>query len=132
MPVNFYQFDNEPIVVAEGRGHVTVEEMVDVFRKTAAIAQTIDGPVYRITDTRYGDTSFIELFQMMIEASKKAPGSTIDPRIRPILLGTSAMVKLAAELVQKEQFANLSLPLFREMDDALTYIRNDLAKIKNA
>jgi hypothetical protein len=95
MPVKVEKMADEPILVATLEGHVTVQEMREMFIQSAALVEGMEAPIYRITDTRAANANFMDMLGTVREASAGTPGSSTDPRFKPIFLGTNEMVRMA-------------------------------------
>lgn len=127
MAIVVSRIPNEPIIVATLEGDLTVEQFKEMFIRSVEITKEIGGHVFRITDARNVTATFGELFGIIAAASKGVPGSTTDPNVTPILVGSNQMVKLAAQAFRQKQFGGVEIPLFQKMEDAMTYIYLELA-----
>ncbi|MBN1679248.1 MAG: hypothetical protein JW966_03085 [Anaerolineae bacterium] len=126
------QLGDEPIIV------ITVtppfDSYKDVIQKLEAIeaiANTIDSPIiYRIND--YSAVTQASLDDIMTvlarETRSGSAGSLADPRVRSVAVGSDEMIRLAATSLKQTQYGNLDVPLFESYDDALAYIREDMAR----
>jgi hypothetical protein len=115
---------NEPIILATLEGRIDVETMKQVFAQSAALADGMRGRIYRITDVRRVSNaeSFTDIIAIVREAAKGMPGSTTDPRIVPMFVGTHQMAKLAADLLRQQQFGGKQVPMFKSVEDALDFV----------
>ncbi|MGB1285621.1 MAG: hypothetical protein ACPG7F_03720 [Aggregatilineales bacterium] len=82
--------------------------------------------VYRITDFRHISSSPEYRLKVLAEAMQGADGSTLDPRISPILLGDNRWSRLAQGIMKQPQYGNLHLPVFDSIKAALDYARVQL------
>jgi hypothetical protein len=57
------------------------------------------------------------------------PGSTSDPRIRAAIVGRGKWAKLFADTIQQKQFGGFQIPFFKDIEDALAYVRLELARL---
>lgn len=127
MSVSVEKLPNQPIIIAMLEGQVTVPMMTAMFQQSANLMAGMEGPVYRITNVQASvNTTFGDILHVVKEASKGVPGSTTDPRVKPVFVGSHAMVKLAANMLEQGQFGSVHLPIFKSMDDALDYIYTEL------
>lgn len=128
MPVRVEKLPDEPIIILHYEGHVDAETVKSAFLQSAEIASEIDGPVYRISDVRNGEGSFVDLMQVIAEIRKGIPGSSADPRIRGVFVGSHHMARLYAGFLRQQQFGGTQLPFFHTLEDAFEYIRLELAQ----
>ena len=119
---------NEPIMIATAQGMVTVQDFADMFVESSRMLEGIEHTIYRISDFREATTSFMDLIKMSQMASKGSEGSTTDTRIKVILVGSSHWVSLARTIFEQPQYSAMRLPTLETIDDALLYVRTQLAK----
>lgn len=132
MPATVDRLPGEPIVVVTVTGHLTVEVMREVYRQIAKFADEIEPPIYRITDTRHREASFAEMMSIVKEAGKGMPGTTTDPRIRNVFVGRDKFAMIARDAYRNTNPEKLSMPTFDNMEDALTYVRYEISRQKDA
>jgi hypothetical protein len=125
MPVNIEKLPDEPIIVATIVGHFDVKMAREVFQKSADLAEQLPGHYYRVTDARQMDIGFGEMMRVIEEASRGNPGSTSDRHVTVVLVGTGDMLKLFADMMKTRQYGSTPTPIFKSMDEALAYIRED-------
>ena len=118
---------DEPIMIVTGKGMITVQDFAEMFAASRKRLAGMSGPIYRILDVRESTTSFMDLIRMPQIASKGDEGSTTDPRIKPVLVGTTQWVSLGRTIFEQPQFSSLHFPTFASMEDAMLYARNQLA-----
>ena len=123
MPVRVEKLPNEPIIILTYEGRLDVETVRSAFLQSAAIAEQIAGLVYRISDVRRADADFAHVLKVVAEIRKGLPGSSADPRIRGMFVGTSAMAKLYADILRQQALGGVSIPFFFTPEDALASIR---------
>lgn len=128
MPVTVEFLTDEPILVATLTGDLTVSDMRGMFIQSAQLTQDMPGPIYRITDTRLARANFMEMMQTVRAASDGTPGSSTDPKFKPIFLGTNELVRMGIDMLKQSQFGGVQIPFFNDMEDALTYIHHDMNK----
>ena len=128
MPITVERLPDEPFIVANCSGFLTREDFVGMFIEVNAMVQTMDGLVFRIADYRLAESSFMDILKTVQEATKGMPGSTSDPRIQTIWVGTSQWIALARNFFQQQQFGTLHIPTFHNMEDAFAYARLEIAK----
>jgi hypothetical protein len=98
-----------------------------MYAQSAALADEIGDTVYRITDARGSDTNFSYLVVMLAEASQGQPGSPSDPRIHGMLLGSREWSVMFSQSIQQAQYGKMKVPRFVKMEDAMAYIRQQMA-----
>ncbi|MFW5748989.1 MAG: hypothetical protein ACOCYT_05185 [Chloroflexota bacterium] len=128
MPVTIERLPDEPIILATVTGAMSVEDARVIFLRSAEIMEQIDGLAFRITDVRAIETEFAEVISMLKSASKGMPGSTSDPRLRVVMVGTHSLTKMFADAMKQQQFGGIAIPVFERLEDALTYVRYEIEK----
>ncbi len=118
---------DESILIATGTGLLTVQDFADMFEASRKLLDGKEGPIYRISDFREASSSFMDLIRMSQMASKGTQGSTTDPRIKAILVGTNQWVSLARTIFEQPQYSAMRLPTLENVEDALTYVRAQLS-----
>ncbi|RMG88752.1 MAG: hypothetical protein D6712_03035 [Chloroflexi bacterium] len=126
MPVTIEKMDGMPVIVATFKGHVDVSMVKYVFNRTAELCEGIEGPIFRISDVSEATSSFVEMLGVIREAGQGGPGSTTDPRIRAVFVGSNQWTRLMRDALQQPQFGGVNMPAFTSMEDAMTYIRHQL------
>lgn len=122
MSIKVFRIPDEAIIIATFTGPVTVHQIREMYAaSTGLIAPDEQGLVYRITDFRSISSTPAEALNIYHTANSDMPGSTVDPRIRAILLGDNKWTRLASEMMWDAQA--LDLPIFETLHDALTHIR---------
>ncbi len=118
---------DEPILIATGKGVLTVQNFAEMFEESAKLLQGVEKTTYRISDFREASSSFMDLIRMSQLASKGGAGTTTDPRIKAILVGTNQWVSLARTIFEQPQYSAMRLPTLETLDDALSYVRKQIA-----
>ncbi len=127
MPVSTVQLPHEPIIVVTTVAPFDpTKEMEATGRQFMELAQAIAGPIYRIIDISQWEMTFNDLVTVMAEDVRS--GADSDPNIHSVLVGTSAMAALGSKSAQQQQYGGKHIPLFGSMDEALVYVRAELAK----
>ena len=119
---------NEPILIATGTGLISSDDFKMMFDKVSQMIDGIEGKIYRIADYTAADSSFLDIIKTVKVASTYAAGSTSDPRIQTIYVGTSQWISLARTALQQPHFGGIMIPTFHDLDDALVYARQQIAK----
>lgn len=127
MAVKVERLPNEPVIVVTLSGDLNAQIVQDMFDKSAQFMDEIDGRVYRITDIRATEISFPDLVQVLSRSTSGQPGSSSDPRICGVLVGTHGWSRFFSESLQQAQYGHLNIPIFEAIDDAMAYIREQIA-----
>ncbi len=118
---------NEPIIITTASGKLSAQDFADMFARSRKLLQGMAGPIYRISDFREATSSFMDLLRMAQIASKGDEGTTSDPRIKAVLVGTNQWVNLARTIVAQPQYAAMNFPTFETFEEALQYARAQLS-----
>ncbi|MBI1281697.1 MAG: hypothetical protein GC179_26460 [Anaerolineaceae bacterium] len=118
---------NEPIIVTKAKGVLVVQDFIDMFSAARKLMHGMQGPIYRISDFTEATSSFMELLRMAQIASKGNEGTTSDPRIKAVLVGTNQWIALARTIFEQPQYSAMRFPTFETTDDALSYVRSQLS-----
>ncbi len=102
-----------------------------MFEQVAEMIEGIDGQIFRISDYRQAESSFVDIIKTVQETLKLTAGSAADPRVKTIYIGTSRWIGLARTAYQ-HQPGGLQIPTFHTVEDALTYIRLQCTKSDSA
>jgi hypothetical protein len=120
----------EPIIIFQPSDNDPAPSQ-ETFARTAALMDEIGTEkVYRIIDLTevQANVRFGDMVQVMAQETSGAAGSASDPRMRDVMVSTSDLLKLAAKSMGQQQYLGREIPLFPSVDEALAYIRGELAK----
>jgi hypothetical protein len=81
-------------------------------------------------DTRQATSNFTEIFGILrgnVMDERETAASAYD--VRPVFLGTDGMARLYIDSLALSQFGGRRVPLFKDLNDALDYIRAELANV---
>ncbi|MBI1281698.1 MAG: hypothetical protein GC179_26465 [Anaerolineaceae bacterium] len=118
---------DEPIIIATGKGLLTIQDFANMFDESAKLLEGMEQTVYRVSDFREATSSFMDLIRMSQLASKGGAGTTTDPRIKAVLVGTNQWVSLARTIFEQPQYSAMRLPTLENLEDALNYARSQIA-----
>lgn len=118
---------DEPIILTIAKGHLAAGDFAEMFAKSRKLLMGMPAPIYRISDFREASSSFTDLLRMAQIASKGEEGTTSDPRIKAVLVGTNQWVSLARTIIEQPQYSAMRFPTFETMEEALAYARSQLA-----
>jgi hypothetical protein len=122
MPVTVEQLGDQPIIVATFTGFVDLPTVQEMFRRSAEFKSKLRTPFYRITDVTNIETSLKDLLDIVNEASQGIPGSSTDPDIKGMFVGTNKWVGLFQSTISEAEYGSVSIPAFTSREDALNYI----------
>jgi chromosome condensin MukBEF ATPase and DNA-binding subunit MukB len=126
MPVTVTRLPDEPIILAHIYDRMDLATIRSMFEQTAALAQEIEGPLFRITNFRDVDVSIREMANALVEANRCAPGSTRDPRVTPIMVAGRNRVRLLFDAMKRKEFGGREVLVFDTLDEALSYARSQV------
>jgi hypothetical protein len=114
---------DEPIIIFKFDGIFTVNEMLEMYTICEENVDKLGGRGYRIGDYTECISTFPDLLDAIQKSRNARVGNPSDPRFIPVMVGTNAWVKLASDLLSKPQFANIRIPIFTSVEDALAAVR---------
>ncbi len=112
---------DESIIIVTIDGHLDAEIARDIYHQIAELTEELEPPIYRITDVRKMEITFIELMGVIKEASKNTPGTTTDERITHMFVGKDKFAMIARDVMRRINPDNH--PMMDSIEEALTYIR---------
>ena len=128
MAFNIEWLPDEPILIATATGLITSDDFGGMYEQVAAMIEGREDKIYRIADYKAADSSFMDILKAVKLASTHAAGSSSDPRIQTVYVGTSQWISLARTALQQPQFGGIMIPTFVDLDDALDYARREIAQ----
>lgn len=129
MSVQVEKLPDLPVIVLTYEGHMDVETVMSAFAQSAVISNTIEGSVYRISDVRKGEGSFADVVGIIKAIRESAVGSSADPKIKGIFVGSHQLARMYADFLKQEQFGSTAIPFFQTLEDALEYIAIEQKKL---
>jgi hypothetical protein len=123
-----------PALLTKYSGIVTLEivrqGVAEAAKLMPAVAADYPGqPIFQVMDTRQATSNFTEIFGILrgnVVDEREAAASAYD--VRPVFLGTDGMARLYIDSLA--QFGGRRVPLFKDLNDALEYIRAELANVR--
>jgi hypothetical protein len=123
MPANVEKFFGEPVVIAILKGHITTTDMEQVYADTLRLCAAENSvQIYQITDVRQANSSFGDILKILMSV-QNMPGSSFDPRIKVVFVGSNSLNRAAKQALASQQFGSMNMPFFVEMWEALDFIR---------
>lgn len=113
----------EPIVIA-GFDLPLSQHLPDLKAFTAQCARIVDevdGPLYRIINLVTPQIDYSDVLLFLNDIRQQRPGSTTDPRMRTVAVGTHPMIAIGVRQI-RTQFG-LEIPIFATLGEALDYVR---------
>jgi hypothetical protein len=126
MSVIVTKLPNEPIVIADVQGRMDVESIRNIFAQTAVLCHEDGGQIYQIASFLDVDASIKDAARVLVEASRGAPGSALDPKVRAVLVAGHNRVRLLFDLMRQKEFGGVEVPVFDTLDAALAYVREQI------
>jgi hypothetical protein len=128
-PYAVRRLSGEPIIVMTPTdSFVPSKNIIPMFAETAALMKGIQGKVYRIADARAIHLTFSGIVSAMAEAFRTHSDTLADPRVVSIIVGKGQLVEMAAKAFQRKARDAFSIVVFDDMDKALAYCRERIAK----
>jgi hypothetical protein len=127
MPTEFKKLDNEPIVVVTlPKEYNLAAELPKLLPRYLSLLDASPEQLYWIVDAR---NSPLTMEEIVTGASLVARGEHPlyhHPNIRQVIYVTSNQImRLAAEGMKNEVFGRVNIKLFDDLDEALTYTREN-------
>jgi hypothetical protein len=113
----------EPIIISTYTGFVNAQDIREGVVEIARLSQTIEGRVYAIADVRTISSSFAEVLAILRDQSKGEAGTTTDPNLVVVLVGTDSMAKLYVSAMRNNSYGGVMVPMFATMEAALDSVR---------
>jgi hypothetical protein len=121
MTVSVTRVGTEPILLVTASGYLSVADMGTMFDQSLALIGADEGIFYRITDMDGMTLSFTDLPAMLTLMTSGARGSTSDPQIRTLLVGTTFHAPMLRDTLAQQGVRDVVA--FESLDEALTYAR---------
>jgi len=130
MSVEIEHLEDIPAIIAHFREPFTPnEDIITSIKQTAQILDTTEHKIfYRIDDLSNLNISFSDMVQGMAQSTQKnTPGSSLDPRLRVILVGSDDFILQIQNFAKQEQYGGMNLSVFATIAEAKKYIRTQLS-----
>jgi hypothetical protein len=128
MPVTVERLPNEPILIATLTGYVSIEDIREVYCRTARLIGDDPGVFYRITDAREATSEFTEMLKAIQVAAQGIPFATSGPRIVTTMVGTNEWITFYRNALLNR---GVNVAGFVDMETALESVRIRIANDKN-
>jgi hypothetical protein len=117
----------EPIMISTFTGQVLLEDTRQSTAATLDFIRETGGPVHVIADLTDIQASFMETLMILRDQAASGEGTTSDPNVLLMLVGSHTMVKLFADAMSQPQFGGIQIPMFKSIEDALAAARVEIA-----
>jgi len=132
MSVSVTRLPEEPILVARVTDRMNLLSIRTLFQESAALCAGLPCMVYRVIDVLEADASINDLARVLVEAKRGARGSMLDPQIVSVLVARPNRLRFIADLLARKEFGGLDVPVFDSLDEALVYLRANIAATHSA
>lgn len=133
MAISATRLPDEPIIIVKyiDPPDPPDEQAAETSHQMSALMKDIEGPVYRINDILDYDLQFSDMvLGMAAEMRGGLPGTVSDSRVHTVTVGSSELVRIGTEAAKQSQYGEIDIKLFTSIDDALSYVREEIAKNK--
>lgn len=120
MTITWELLSNEPVLVATLSGEVTSQQVEALYAHSAQLVEKVGGHLYRIMQLDTPSASFKDILMLLANTANDQPGSSTDLNLTDIFLASESLPAATAP--------GTETPMFRTLDDALTFARYDLGK----
>ena len=120
MPIVVERLANEPILIAVYTDHITIEEILDMYRTSAELIGDDPRVFHRISDTRGANTDFTSMLKLVQAANQANAGSSTDSRLQVTYVGTTNWIKFLRDTFAKR---GVLMPAFEDLETALESVR---------
>lgn len=122
MMITTKRVPNLPAVIAINHGHITRQDVEQMYADTEQLLSDAGDRYYRISDVRNMKTDFHEFMGILLSITKDGPFRSGDPHLRVIFVGTNPWIFNMTSVLSRK---GLPPKLFETMDEALAYVKND-------
>ena len=124
MTVSVTRVGIEPILLVTASGYLSAADMGHMFEQSLALIGADEGIFYRITDMDSMTLSFTDLPAMLTLMTSGARGSTSDPQIRTVLVGTTFHAPMLRDTLAQQGVRDVIA--FNSQDEAFAYARGQI------
>ncbi len=123
-------FPDEPFLIATVEDPPKPSDPGDIRVAGLKFKKERGGHLYRVLDFRKTKMTFDIMVNAMAE-ERNSPGGAGDPDITSAIVGTTELVAFGAKaLKEQKQYGKLPVELFSTVEDALVWIRAQIAAKK--
>ena len=131
MAYTLQQLPGEPIIIDAHMEPLDPNAYAVFAKDLVALATSIEGTIWRIIDLSGVSLSFTLLVHVMAEEAKSGlPGTSGDPRVRPLLVGSGEAIDLMVKGAQNQHYGSIEMQAFATQEEAIAYARAQIAAEK--
>lgn len=127
MKATIKKLPDEPIILVEYE-EIDVETVKQVFLQSVELTKDETDAVYRIVDFRNANGTIDDLRAVIEIIREGIPGSSIDPKFRPVFVGRTDVTWFYETLLAQNEQAVQPIPFFESVEKALTFVRERMSK----
>lgn len=128
MAIQVERIVDMPAVLVTYDGLIKLEDILVMFDQTAENLADVEGHGYRISDFRAAESTFSDIVQIMGQARTDKPGSTSDPNLTTVFVGSNEWGLMVQKSFKQAQYGGKEIPLATTVEGAKEWIREDITK----
>jgi hypothetical protein len=128
MPAIVERLKDLPVILVKYYDSINIEDVQGVFANSQTQLLPDDVFIYRVIQFDNVDSNFAEILNIARFTATNAPNITSNARYEVILVGHDRWTKLYIEMMHQKQFGGRAIPCFVQLDQALDYVRSQLAE----
>jgi len=119
---------DEPILILTAGAEFSIKNdvLASAEEATGLMAEIPEGPIYYVLDTHGLRINFSDLVSGLWQATR-ATNLLKEPRLQLVAVGSGTLIEMGIKSLSQAQYGGLSVPLFETIDEALTYIRQEIS-----
>lgn len=127
MTLNTKRLGSEPIIIVVWENPLDVRRDVpNMWKEVDNLIKAGENKIYCVNDLKNVTVDLSTLISGMALQQGSKPGSASDPRIRTMLVGSGPVWKIASQAFKQVRHGDPNVQLFSTIEDALTYIREEV------
>lgn len=136
MPYTVEFLPNLPVIHVKYAGQTTKDEIIEAMRDVIQQALTLTTPkIFHVIDVTDAQTDFMAMmgvFKEMLQNAPRIPMPNHHTEYHRMFVGSNDMAKLSAQMMTLPQFGGMKIPVFKSLDDALRYVRQELGILETS
>lgn len=112
-----------PVVISTYSGHITADEMEQMYVDTENLLADAGDRYYRISDLTEAETSFADYMKMLAGMRQVGKFRTSDPHMQVVFVGNNKWIYNTRNMAAQQ---GLTLVAFPNIEDAMSYIKLDI------
>ena len=132
MPIRVEFIEDAPITVYHYPEILeSNQELLDAVTEATNHNKNLPDPViWVIHNTTKLKINFSALIMALVTLTKEGPEGFDDPRLRVAAVSKNELIKFAAKAASQRQYGSWQVWIFETYEEALAYVREDLAQQK--